>query len=610
MESDTQVETQSENQAEDSHKSAAETKALTSLLKAIKSVGLYPEGSPVPEKITGAFAADLALCFEDAEEVQVTFRSSGVQLGSTLVPAGSDESWDLPLALFEIGLRDLAFLKNVTPGEIYALVRLLSCAARRELDPAEEDLSVCLWEMDLPGISYRIAEVGDEADAAAEFDSAERGAEDDEIREMWDSLHPIERYRRSEDTPARISGDDAAVSVGERETDTLLRAAKREQTAMGRKLILVLLELVLHDLPAPEFERVQALLPDFFIRLLAEGQFRSFLRLSTRLLDRIEKLREQERRLDGVGPMVLGESAAQAALGALRAGRCDDPQAAELILVSLDPAGLLLVLEEAIEGGRGPGKAELRPIPGRVIVRALSRRPDDLFALPERLTPEQMRHLAGAVDGRLGRDAAAWDARLRPLLESDDPEIRLRALEMLAAVGPASLEERLLTALDDAESRVRHFAVERLSQRFGERSFAALRRAIEADSFAEKDFEEQATFYEALARSSPDEALPILERIVRRRSWLAPKSWRVEKACALRGLGQVPAEAAMALLMRHRKSRDPLLAAATREALAVQHRRSRTAAETAAPEPSEIDGQAPEGAQTETSGETDMAQAA
>lgn len=555
-----------------------ETKALTSFLKAIKAVGLYPEGSPVPEKLAGAFAADLVPCFGESDRVQITFRSDAIQLNGVPVTATTDESWDLPASLFEVGLRDLTFLPGVSPAELTSLTRLLSRAARRELNPAEEDLSVLLWEMDLPGIAYRVVEVGDESESAASFESDEPGGDGAEMQDLWESLHPLERYLQKRDELDIVTPEDLAAAVSEKKLEELRTQAKREPRDMGRKFVLVLLEIVVHDMPRSEFERVEALLPEFFIKLLSLGQFRTFLWLAARLLERVHQLADSEAKdLSELGPRILGEEAAAAALGALRAGRCDDPDSAMVFLRSLRSEGLVATLEEAAEGGRGPGKREIKEIPPRVIAEVTAERADDLLADPDRIKPSHLQFLGSLLnsDPFGSRDVEQWGRRLNPFLSSPDPEIRERVLTILADLRPSSLDQTLLDALNDPESRVRYSSVERFSELFGSQAFQPLLDIIRSDDFKDRDFEEQAVFYEALARSSPEEAFPLLERLVQRRNWLAPKYWRIEKACALRGLGEAPSEKAMPLLMRYRKVRDLLLAEACRQALAQQHRRVR-----------------------------------
>lgn len=554
-----------------------EIKALTSFLKAIKAIGLYPEGSPVPEKIAAAFAADLGRCFEEHDPVQVTFRAGGVQLNGVALPDSGEGIWDLPDVLFELGLRDLNFMSSVTPTELCALVRQLSRAARRELDRSEEDLSVLLWEMDLPGITYRVVAVGDESEAQSSLEAGDDSEEDEEIREIWDSIHPVERYMADQDLPEDVTPDDAAFAVREEELELLRHAAKMEPSSMNYKLVLVLLELVLHDLPQEEFDRIMVVLPDAFLKLISAGHFHIFAKLCARLLDRVRRSEsERERSLHEMGARLFSEQAAAAALGALRTGRCDDPEAAFLLLSALDAAGLRVVLEEVIEGSRGPGKAELRAIPARVISAVLAERPDEFFSDPELIGPEQMRYLAGAM-GELTGDSESWASRMAPFLNSPDAEVRERAIEILCVAKPASIESILLSSLADEEPRVRHLAIQEASRILGPRAFAPLRDIVVGQQFAEKDFAERVAFIEAMTRSAPEEAFPILDEILRRRDWLAPKHRREEKAGALHGLGEAPHEQAMPLLLRFRKSRDPLLAEACRDALARQHRRAREA---------------------------------
>jgi HEAT repeat protein len=169
--------------------------------------------------------------------------------------------------------------------------------------------------------------------------------------------------------------------------------------------------------------------------------------------------------------------------------------------------------------------------------------------------------------------AEKWGEQLLSLSTHTDPGIRLGLLHLLAAVQPPDLERILLYALEDEDGQVRTTAATLMSDRFGARALQPLLQVLLSSGFEMREYPEQADFYLALAKASPQEVYPLLEKTISRRSWLAPRRWRVQKACALRALGVIPIEKAGPILIKFRDSRDPLLAEASREALE-SHRRN------------------------------------
>jgi HEAT repeat protein len=549
-----------------------EPRLYAALMAALKAVGFYPPGNPVRDRLVGALLREIRSA---PGEVAVAFRQDELLVAGLRVAGRGDEGWDIPVRLFEAGMRDLTFLPQATAAELQSLLDLLARTVRGELNPTDEDLSVLLWEMDLPSIAYRVIDAAEESAPLSEIDdqTPPGGASDDPA--AWEGIHPLERYLASAGGLEETDLDLGALRAEETELARLRSQAKQEAHQMRPKLVMVLLELILVGLTPTEFERVIALLRGYALDLLQVGRFAFFGRVMTRLRERAEELRGQEAQaLTGLVGELSGAEAATRVLAALDAQRCDDERAATTFLAELSPAGLRVLLDAlAADLEHDPGEVRWR-VAGAALRSAAASSPERVVGDPAKLTEHHLRVLARLIPpGQAPERARFWSQSLSPLWTSGDPGVRAGALRLLAAVRPPDLERLLQLALNDEDSSVRQTAAELYGAVFGARALQPLLHLLLSHGFEQRSFEEQAAFYEALTRASPEEVFPLLEKTVRRRDWLARKHWRVQKACALRALGSVPIEKAGSHLMRYRNARDPLLAEASRYALECHRRK-------------------------------------
>ncbi len=548
-----------------------EHRAFAAFLGALKAVGFYPAANPVRERLVGGYLEHLA---HQGAEVSIGFRQDEVRYAGQTVLSRGQESWDLMVRLFEAGLRDLTFFPQTTPEELQNLLDLLARTVRGELNPTDEDLSVLLWEMDLPSIAYRVIDAREDPRVVLmEPETAVAGGSVDPA--AWEGIHPLERYLASAGGLEETDLDPRSLRVGEDELSRLRNLAKQEGHRLRPKLVMVLLELLLVGLSDDEFGRVLGLLRGYAFDMLQMGRFVFFGRMIQRLRERIGELHgAQAAPVEALVRELSGPEAAARALAAVEAQRCDNAQAAIGFLTGMDPAGLRAILDLVAEDP----ERELERDPWRIAATALrhvaERSPDRLIVQAEGLSEAHLMVLARILPaGQTPERARFWSQSLSPLWAGGEAGVRAGALRLLAVARPSDLERLLQLGLGDEDALVRQTAAHLYSEVFGSRALQPLLQILLSHGFEQRDIEEQAAFYEALTKASPDEVFPLLEKTVRRRSWLAPKHWRVQKACALRALGRIPIEKSGALLMRYRNARDPMLAEASRFAL--DHHRQR-----------------------------------
>lgn len=551
-----------------------EAQAFGAFQGALKAVGFYPDGNPVRERLIDGLAEKLGNCCQVSEEIRISLRQEDTRLNGVVVLSRDEEGWDLLVRLFESGLRDLTFLQGVTRSELQVLLILLARTIRGELNPIDEDLSVLLWEMDLPSVAYRVMDPSEEQIPISLAEAGEPPQAETDDPDLWEGIHPLERYLASAGGLEETDLDARTLRAEEGELFRLRNLAKQEGRLLRPKLLMVLAEMLLMDLMRSEFERVVDLLRGYGLDLLQQGKFQTFARLTQRVGERRQELTgDRAEMLLALGSELAGQEAAKRALSAVASDRCDDEKAAVTFLSELQTDGLALLLEAAAAKlDLSTGTVE-RGIPVQALARAAAQRPEVILENRGGIKEGHLSLLAKILPHPVPPEQAErWSPKLSNMFAGGDPGIRVGVLQFLAAVRPPDLEQRLLQALGDDDSRVRQAAAKLLGEKLGPQALQPLLRVLLDHGFEKREFEEQAVFYESLARSSPEEVFPLLEKTLLRRSWLAPKHWHIQKACALRALGAVPIEIAGPLLMKYRNSKDALIAQASREALE-RHRR-------------------------------------
>ncbi len=558
---------------------SAEARAFAEFQAALKAVAFYPEGNPVRERMLETLI-DTLISFPSGERgVQLTVRSDQVQWSGITVLRRGDDGWDPMVRLFEAGLRQLGFLPDVSRPEAERLLELLTRTVRGELNPTDEDLSVMLWEMDLPSITYRVIDTLEdtlplqalpelvEEDREEEVELPGQGRDD---TQLWEGMHPLERYLASAGGLDTTDLNARTFQAEEGELSSLCKLVKQEGRQIRTKMVKVLGEILLLDLSPSESERILKLIRQYTLDLLREGRFDTFVHVIRRFRERSADLSGPlATALEQMSEDLSGAEAARRTLDALETSVCGNEKLVIAFLSELRPPGLRIVLDavasaiEVDESGRA-----MSSIPAQAMGRAMQHRAHLLLGQPNRLSARDLKALAKFMSPQFTADQAEeWSRQLASLHSSPEADIRVAVLEFLTACRAPNLEKRLLRSLEDDDGQVRLTAAQILSETYGARALQPLLQTLLAKDFDKRDFEEQAALYEAMACSSPGEVFPLLERTVSRRDWLAPRHWRIQKACALRALGFVSIEQAGPLLMKYRDARDPLLAESSRRAL-------------------------------------------
>jgi hypothetical protein len=514
------------------------------LRSALRSVQLYPPDSPVVRRATAAFHRAVAeLAAGRSEGVSVCFLEDGSFLDGR--PAGSLTAADedgAPGDLYGIGLRELRFLDEVTLAEVERLLRPLARALLGQLNPVDEDLSLQLWEADLPHIAYLLYEGPAPAEPEVPEDATVPPADPG-----------IEAFL-AEGNPFHGQAPNASgFRLGEDERMRILAAYRREEEPdVPFKFGRLLIEILRSESAEREAMSAAEALREHLRALELQGRVLVLRRLrgliepglaaspaASRALAQVEAFVSDPARLTAL-LTARSYRAEDRAAAALLAGEVPAPTAYALLsALDDDPTALEPAVAESLRS-RLATDHELH------LLCLTGSRPALRRAGLERITPleEDLRHL-------------------RELQQHAEPEWRRLAAMALARGAGCGALAGLADALDDPELEIRLLAAESLGRRGGHGALEPLLRLVASRGFDRRTVEERRCVLLAAGRAAPRDVWPVLARLVERRRILLPR-WRPRSGePALDALARLP-EPVPTLLRDRWRSRPDLRAALDR----------------------------------------------
>jgi len=96
--------------------------------------------------------------------------------------------------------------------------------------------------------------------------------------------------------------------------------------------------------------------------------------------------------------------------------------------------------------------------------------------------------------------------------------------------------------LKDAAPEIRGKASLILARTIKDEAFRPLSEIILSDDFYRRAYDEKVSFFKALGETGSKEAVPILERIAKKRNWFKKSKWEEMRLCATNTLRMMEAE--------------------------------------------------------------------
>jgi hypothetical protein len=130
---------------------------------------------------------------------------------------------------------------------------------------------------------------------------------------------------------------------------------------------------------------------------------------------------------------------------------------------------------------------------------------------------------------------------LGKLITHPEPKVREETLQALAKFG-GKAQELIQKLLKDAVPEIRGKASLILARTIKDEAVRPLSEIILSDDFYRRAYDEKVSFFKALGETGSKEAVPILEKIAKKRNWFKKSKWEEMRLCATNALRMIETE--------------------------------------------------------------------
>lgn len=547
------------------------------LVKCARAAQIYVPTSPVLRNFMDDLSRRLDALWESLKTLVLNVEELSISWQGRPVYQAEETPDNLAFQFFKDGIRRITILPGAEVDEIREFVNVIRHA--RQAGEQAEDLLTLLWYRDFSFIRYEYVDVlpsetrGPEAAAQAPeapghglaFGVAgapgrEEGVAAQGAGALLPNIPGLELTSamatpvlREDFQPTLYFLDETDVAYLQREVRLEWDRDLRRDVVHG---LLDQLEVGEEEFAPEALESLKGMLP----RLLATGDFAS----AGTALSELEAIAAKRPELRDAVDRFLEEASEPDVLSELVRTLEDgsvNPAGEGLsqFLGALRPSAIPILMRAVADVQRHEARVQLV----EALERLAAAHHDRIVKLLTSPDPAVVIEAVRMV-GRLGIADAV--PQLGALLEREEGEVRVAAVETLSALRSSGSGGALLRALADPERGVRLAAARGLAALAYRPGTEQLEKWVTARSLHKRDLTEQLAYFEAYARAAGDRAVPRLERLLFKRRWWGARQPPAIRACAARALGVIESEAAAAVLARAENDRDPMVRGAVQAA--------------------------------------------
>ena len=542
------LETADDQPGEDVVKSAKPV--VQAFLQTVKGYRLYDSSHPILLKFMERLTKDFARYFEELPSFSLQIEEHRLFYHGKVVYESDDVKESLAFVFFKDGIRELRFHRGLETEE---LLDFLNVVRRSDaVNRLEDDLVTLLWEKDFPHITFTTID---------EF--LERGSVFVPATEQ-DLLAGME-FKPTEATPSGSEGEDQAQGFGVLTDEKLKRAlnpSPGQSLADACQLTPDELKRINREIQQEHQSEHVVTMIDSLVEILLhlgedmdayENMISFFERLNTTFLD--------QREVGKAAGMLQRFKETIESIG------LKDKQifAIRRILGGATSAESVKLLGKTIQSGAG--------VPTEAILRYMEfltpQAVDPLCTLLRDLDAPKWRKVIGSQVANLAREDIQ---PLVKLLSDPNPQLVCQVVNILGNIEHRSTLKHLGKLITHPESRVREETLQALAK-FGGKARELIQRLLKdavpeirgkaslvlartikdeaigplseiilSDDFYRRAYDEKVSFFKALGETGSKEAMPILEKIAKKRNWFKKSKWEEMRLCATNTLRMMETE--------------------------------------------------------------------
>lgn len=536
-----------EPEVKDTQKIKAAADLIGFLVRALKTMFLYPQNNPIPTDFKKNLFAKFTNFLEHYDELILGLEQNQFLCDGEAIYRDPSIEEGIALVLHRDGIRLLSFSKGLTEIELNNFLEILKHLNRIS---SEDDSVTLLWEQDFSHLRYLVV---DNYTDSYQPKILENSPGENLEKLYYSEISIAEAGSQSTSEAANIlNSPEMSVIFNNLDTfdpeemDEIKKLLELDSTYSGAdEVVLILFEILAQEQELNEYHETVALLEKALDSLLNLGNISSACLLVKRL-----KEEEQAQKLTSKTKADRLKTALEKAGDKERIGKLarllNESKGIDIRLVKqyleILPANsissLIYLLGElnhfaarkaVCEVLEGFGAAHLDLIANGILDSRWFVVRNVVWVLGNLKTPK-----AGEY--------------LKRTLKHSDSRVRRESIISLAKVGTPQAHDHLIAILADPERKIRSLALKALVVGKVKNALNPLWEMVSDKKFRERGPEEKKDVIEAIAAIGEEAGAQLLKKLVRKRSWWQKSYWKELQQMALKALERYPNAATLGIL--------------------------------------------------------------
>ncbi len=519
---------------------------LQALLKARKTIRMYPENNPIYKKTVEESFSKFGETFNYRDDLVLKIKQNEIFLDSDQVYFNPEKDDNLALFFFKDGLRELTFNRGLTEQELEEFLRIISLDFEREA--ADDDIVTLLWEKDFQSIKYVADETflmeDEDYEAQAVKEIKSKAPDTDEVLKAYAAAFESEDVK-----------EISIINLTDKDLQALVKEMEKDQLDKTPKIYEILFEMLSQSESNAEYEDVHRLLRDVFSFCLKQGNLKTVVDI----MKKTKELAEAPSAPDAVKrQMKLLLSSVNSAESVKSVGEifASDIEIDENILAeymgfldreAIPPFMALLGELESIRGRKIVINILIQL--GKTDIQAVAKGLHDQRWYLVRNIIYILRHIG---------DKKAVEYLLSTARHTDE-RVRKEAIKTLGELKSPLALQPLKECLGDADSSIRRSAARALGNIGSETARRIILEVVSGKVFGDREFDEKREFFEILAHWNDKEMTELMMRTLRKTTFFKKAKHDESRACAAHSLGLMGNKDALPLLYKLKESNNRLL---------------------------------------------------
>ncbi len=540
------------------------TEVLQTLSKAIKTLKIYPETSPLRQRFVTELTDKFTKFLDEYGDLALKIKQTELLYQGEVVYSHPSKEESIAFKFFGDGIREIEFTEGLEEKEILEFINVI----RGDYAGAggDDDTVTQLWEKEFKNIHYLVAEEGEEGGKPPVITEKPptREKSKESLLRAYQSETGTESEGKAVLEPANVELEIEHIygkplseifTLTPEEIEKVQREMEMEE---GMDLISELLDILFHILQIEKeidsYSEIMRNIEKAIKSLVLSGDYRRVIPILTTLktLSKDENnfspahAKEIQKTIDALGE----EEFLQQFTLSINVSKTEDVDSLFSFLTMLN--------QNAV--------APLATMVGMLDQMKTRRLFCDVLAL---LAKDNIEPLLKKLEdnnwfivrntvyilGKIANTKAI--PYLKKIKEHEEPRIRKEIVHTLSEIKSNEAKELLISFLKDSNSSVRIMALKSLCTLGYKKALSHLLSVISSDSFDTKEVIEKKEFFEGLGILGSNEILPSLKEILMKRSWLFGKSKAEEhRVYAALALKRMSTPAAINILKEGRLSSD------------------------------------------------------